>query len=110
MYDAMPVVETSDHRAVFWRAEVPVLAAEEMRPPEGAVEAAVEGEMEERDMPRAKLPVPVDVHAWERRAAARRKEMVIGWMGFVWTTKEGAVLLGTLLALGLGGWWLLQGW
>jgi hypothetical protein len=60
--------------------------------------------------PRVKLPVPVDVHAWERRAAARRKEVMVGWSAFVWSTREGAVLLATILALGVGSWWLWRVW
>jgi hypothetical protein len=60
--------------------------------------------------PRVKLPVPVDVHAWERRAAARRKEVMVGWSAFVWSTREGAVLLATMLAVAVGSWWLWRVW
>ncbi|KAK4041749.1 Endonuclease/exonuclease/phosphatase [Parachaetomium inaequale] len=111
-YDALPVVESSDHRAVFFRARVPVLGEGEMMPPaegEDEEEAEVVGEGGLVD-PRVRMPVPVDVHAWERRAVARRKEMVVGWTGFVWSTREGAVLLATVLALGVGSWWLLRVW
>jgi hypothetical protein len=108
-YDALPVVETSDHRAVFLRVGVPVLGAEEMAPPslEEVVEGMAEGGVVD---PRVKLPVPVDVHAWERRAAARTKEVMVGWSAFVWSTREGAVLLATILALGVGSWWLWRVW
>jgi hypothetical protein len=107
-YDALPVVETSDHRAVFLRVGVPVLGAEEMAPPlEEVVEEMADGAAVD---PRVKLPVPVDVHAWERRAAARRKEVMVGWSAFVWSTREGAVLLATILALGVGSWWLWRVW
>ncbi|KAK4240132.1 Endonuclease/exonuclease/phosphatase [Achaetomium macrosporum] len=101
-YDAMPVVASSDHRGVFFRASVPVLGEEEMIPP-------AEAEAWDDD-PRVRMPVPVDVHAWERRAAARRKEKVVGWSALLWSTKEGAVLLATVLALGVGGWWLWKVW
>jgi hypothetical protein len=102
-YDAMPVVASSDHRAVFFRASVPVLVEDEMTPPP-------EVEVVGHDDPRLKMPVPVDVHAWERRAAARRKEMVVGWSALLWSTREGALLLATVLALGVGGWWLWRVW
>ena len=103
-YDALPVVRTSDHRPVFFRAAVPLLRADEMRPsPEAEMEGA-----SSRD-PRLAPPVPVDVHAWERRAAARRREVLVGWSAFFWSTKEGALVMTTLLALGFGIWWLWRG-
>ncbi|KAL2017068.1 hypothetical protein VTK56DRAFT_2641 [Thermocarpiscus australiensis] len=124
-YDAMPVLATSDHRPVYWHARVPLLGADEMRPPpppssslppllpttlsdEGEEEQAAAREML-RD-PRVRMPVPVDVHAWERRAAARRREVVVGWSALLFSTREGAVVLATALALGVGSWWLWRGW
>lgn len=111
-YDALPLMACSDHRAVYFRARVPVLGAEEMAPPPGIgeEESLVAEDSGGLVDPRVRMPVPVDVHAWERRAAARRKEMVVGWTAFVWSTREGAVLLATLLALGVGSWWLLRVW
>ncbi|KAK4250969.1 Endonuclease/exonuclease/phosphatase [Corynascus novoguineensis] len=115
-YDALPVVATSDHRAVFFRARVPLLDEDEMR---SSLAAAVLREEDEDSSggpavgvidPRLRLPVPVDVHAWERRAAARRKEMIVGWTGFLWSTREGAIVLTTVLALGVGSWWLMRVW
>jgi hypothetical protein len=115
VYDAMPVVESSDHRAVYFRARVPVLGEDEMAPPApGSAQAEMllaEGEEEGGLVdPRVRMPVPVDVHAWERRAAARRKEVLVGWSAFIWGTREGAVLLGTVLAVGVGSWWLWRTW
>ena len=113
-YDGMPVMAVSDHRPVFWRGDVPLLGEGEMQPP--SVLAADSGDEEEEeeeggwgDDPRVRLPVPVDVHAWERRAAARRKEVVVGWSAFVWSTPEGAMLMATALALGFVSWWFLRG-
>ncbi len=104
-YKALPVVRSSDHRAVGFRARVgPVVV------PEGV---EVEGEDEDEGGvvdPRVRLPVAVDVHAWERRAAARRKELVLGWSALVWSTREGAMFLGTVLLLGVGGWWVSTAW
>ncbi|KAK3935228.1 endonuclease/Exonuclease/ phosphatase [Diplogelasinospora grovesii] len=106
-YDAMPVVRTSDHRAVFLRALVPVVGPEAMRPPPLQVaEADAAAKMD----PRVTPPIPVDVHAWERRAAARNREIIVGWSAFLWSTREGAVVLATLVALGVGSWWLWSVW
>ncbi|KAL2183222.1 DNase I-like protein, partial [Thermothelomyces heterothallicus CBS 203.75] len=122
-YDALPVMETSDHRAVYFRATVPVLGEDEMRSRLDAAAAAAASYSSSSSSsssaaaaavtavdPRLKMPVPVDVHAWERRAAARRKEMVVGWTGLLWGTREGAVALATVLALGVGSWWLTRVW
>lgn len=92
-YDALPVVRSSDHRAVFLRAAVAPLR-------EGAVVTRREGD------PRVEMPVQVDVHAWERRAAARRKELVVGWTAFFWSTREGAVVMATVMVVVVGGWWV----
>jgi len=124
-YDALPVVRTSDHRAVFWRGEVPLLSTEELAPPPppssiASTSSAAEGlrsrgighheqHREWEDDPRVKLPFTVDVHAWERRAAARQRELVVGLTALLWSTREGALVLSTMVALGLGGWWLFWG-
>jgi hypothetical protein len=125
-YNAMPVIRSSDHRAVFLRATVPLLSAEEMRPSRQLRRAGTglvdliqnrEAESESGEStseyisdPRVRLPVAIDPEAWERRAAARRREVLVGWSMFLWSTQQGAVVLGTALAVTVGGWWLIQGW
>jgi hypothetical protein len=112
-YDLMPVMRSSDHRPVFLRAEVPVLGAEEMAPPPLVAAGKDGGEaLRDEDLkdPRVVLPVPIDVHAWDRRAAARRKEILTGWSMFLWATKEGAALIGTLLLVGGATWWFWRIW
>ncbi|KAF6827669.1 endonuclease/Exonuclease/phosphatase [Colletotrichum plurivorum] len=104
-YDAMPVVRSSDHRAVYLRAKVPLLTAEELAPTPGAGSGSDGSSIAD---PRLALPVAIDPEAWERRAAARRKEVLVGWSMILWSTKEGALVLATLLALGAGAWWLNQ--
>ncbi|PTB61615.1 DNase I-like protein [Trichoderma citrinoviride] len=100
-YDALPVMRTSDHRPVFLRVDVPLVSPAELAPP-----AAV------RDSggvdPRVRLPVEIDPEAWERRVAARRREIAAGWAMFLWSTRQGALILGTLLAATAGGYWLYQ--
>lgn len=106
-YDILPLMRTSDHRPVFLRATVPILGPEEMAPPPAA---AAEGEeaLQDEDMsdPRIVLPVPIDPHAWERRAAARRREIVAGWSMYMWATKEGATIIGSALLVAGATWWL----
>lgn len=97
-YDAMPVIRTSDHRPVFLRIGVPALTPEQM----------MSGQDSESLDPRVKPPVEIDPHAWERRSAARDREMALGWSTFLWGTTEGAIILGSLLVAGLGGFWLYQ--
>ena len=118
-YDSMPVVVTSDHRPVFLRVQVPVLGPKEMAPPMPLAEEELEDEsgvlvetLLEEDLadPRVSLPVPIDVHAWERRAAARRREIVVGWSMFLWSTREGAAVIATTLAVGVGCWWAWRLW
>ncbi len=100
-YNSLPLMRSSDHQAVFFRAAVPLLTADELAPPPSYSAAG-------DDDPRLQLPVPIDVDAWQRRAAARRREAMIGWSMLLWSTREGAVLLGTLLVLGATTWWLYQ--
>lgn len=92
-YDAMPILASSDHRPVFLRASVPLVSRE-----------TLEGALKDEDVgdPRVRLPVEIDPEAWERRQAARRKEVMAGWSMMLWSSKEGAAVLGTLVALGVG--------
>ncbi|KAG6023694.1 hypothetical protein E4U19_004193 [Claviceps sp. Clav32 group G5] len=95
-YDALPLMRSSDHRAVYFRALVPLIPPEDMRPPpEGS----------HGTDPRAKLPVEIDREAWSRRGVARRKELVTGWCALLWSTKEGAWVMAVLIAVGVGTWW-----
>lgn len=101
-YDAMPITRSSDHRAVYLRVEVPLLSPEEMAPP-----LALEDTEESAD-PRVRLPVEIDPEAWGRRAAARKKEAMAGWSMFLWSTKQGAAILATVLVVGAGAYWWRQ--
>ncbi|KAH8729642.1 putative inositol 5-phosphatase [Ilyonectria robusta] len=101
-YDALPLLRSSDHRPVFLRVEVPLIAPKDLAPPLNLAEvnrAAVAD-------PRVRLPVEIDPEAWERRAAARRKEVMAGWSMFLWSTKQGAWILATLLIVGLSAYGL----
>ena len=102
-YDCLPVLRSSDHRPVFLRIDVPLVAPSTLAP------APELRESETSTDPRVRLPVEMDPEAWERRAAARRKEVMAGWSMFLWSTKEGAVVLATMLTIGLGAYWLYRG-
>lgn len=107
-YDAFPVVRSSDHRPVYLRISVPAGPIGKGGPSAAAAAAAADadGGDEDDDDPRSRLPIEIDPEAWERRAAARRREVVVGWGMFLWSTREGACILGALLAAGFGAYWL----
>lgn len=110
-YDCMPVVSSSDHRPVFLRVEVPVIDKVDLIPPKELEDGVSAATVAEWNLdPRMKLPVTIDPEAWERRAAARKKEVMAGWSMFLWSTQEGALILGTFMVAIVLGWWLYQGW
>ncbi|KAJ3467268.1 hypothetical protein MRS44_004832 [Fusarium solani] len=98
-YDCLPVLRMSDHRPVFLRVDVPLISPSDLAPPSGLDPDT------SRD-PRARLPIEIDPEAWERRAAARRKEVMAGWSMFLWSTKQGAYILAAVLAFGASAYWL----
>ncbi|KAF4331740.1 phosphatidylinositol phosphate phosphatase [Fusarium beomiforme] len=100
-YDCLPVLRMSDHRPVFLRVNVPLISPSDMVPPSNL-------DLGMSKDPRARLPMEIDPEAWERRAAARRKEVMAGWSMYLWSTKEGACILVTILALGGGMYWLYR--
>lgn len=99
-YDALPLLRMSDHRPVFLRASVPLISPAALAPPP---------DLTDSQDPRVRLPVEIDPEAWERRAAARRKEVMAGWSMILWSTKEGVLVLATAFVLGVSIWWLLRG-
>lgn len=107
-YKALPVLASSDHRPVFLRADVPMLDKEALLPPRQRGDAAYPPAWDLD--PRAKLPVEIDPEAWERRAAARQREVMAGWSMFFFSTQEGALVLGALGVAAVSGWWLYQQW
>ncbi|KAJ9420872.1 Endonuclease/exonuclease/phosphatase [Fusarium oxysporum] len=100
-YDCLPVLRMSDHRPVFLRIDVPLISPSDMAPPSD-LDRGVSKD------PRARLPMEIDPEAWERRAAARRKEVMAGWSMYLWSTKQGVCILATVLAFGAGVYWLYR--
>ncbi|KAJ3499259.1 hypothetical protein NLG97_g468 [Lecanicillium saksenae] len=99
-YNALPLMRTSDHRPVFLRVEAPILGSADLTPPADLRASSMD--------PRVRLPTELDLEAWERRLAARRRELFVGWGMFLWSTKEGASVLATVLLASLGGYWLYR--
>lgn len=103
-YDSMPVLRTSDHRPVYLRVDVPLVGAAEMRP------VVVEDlTVQEREDPRVTMPVEIDTGAWARREAAKQREAMLGWSTLLWSTREGAVVVGTFLVATMGAYWFFFG-
>ncbi|KAL8926196.1 MAG: hypothetical protein Q9208_003099 [Pyrenodesmia sp. 3 TL-2023] len=91
-YTALPLMPTSDHRPVALRLRVPLKA----------IPAPEDGEGNE-DV-RLHPPFEIDPRWRERRVAARRKEVVVGLLAYLFLTWEGnGILLALVLGM-LGGW------
>ncbi|KAJ4147746.1 hypothetical protein LMH87_002252 [Akanthomyces muscarius] len=99
-YDALPLMRTSDHRPVFLRIEAPLLSPSALLPTVASLATSTD--------PRVRLPTELDPEAWERRVAARRRELLVGWSMFLWSTKEGASILATFLIASIGGYWVYR--
>ncbi|RCI08733.1 hypothetical protein L249_4741 [Ophiocordyceps polyrhachis-furcata BCC 54312] len=97
-YDALPVLRTSDHRAVFLRVDVPLVAPADL----AARPSSSSSSLDAAD-PRIRLPVEIDPEAWARRRAARQKERFLGWTMLLWSSPEGAWLLLASLVVAAGG-------
>lgn len=113
-YHSMPTMASSDHQPVYLRVLVPLLTPQELSPPAGW-EAGDDGGgggggggAGQVD-PRLRLPVPIDTGAWERRATARKREVMTGMTTLFFSTREGAVVIGTVAVVSLLSWWLYQG-
>ncbi|KAJ6786794.1 hypothetical protein PWT90_03135 [Aphanocladium album] len=99
-YDALPLMRTSDHRPVFLRIEAHILSSSDLTPPADLVTTSTD--------PRVRLPTELDPEAWERRVAARRRELFVGWSMLLWSTKEGVSVLAAVLLASLGGYWVYR--
>ncbi len=89
-YDALPQLETSDHRPVVLSLAVPLKAIPK---PAG-----------DQDGVRSRPPFQTEP-AWElQRARARKKEIAVGLAAYLTLTWEGNGLLIAMIFGGLGGW------
>jgi len=95
-YTALPVLPTSDHRPVALSCSLPLRA---IPPPNG--------EITDSD-PRLSPPAAIDPTWRERRAWARRREIIVGIASYLSLTWEGnGLLLGTLIGA-IGGWLVIR--
>lgn len=85
-YTALPLQPTSDHRPVALSVTVP----------RRATASVIES------------PFPLDPRWRERRAAARRREIVVGVLAFLVLTREGNAMLVGVVAGVVGGWCLIR--
>lgn len=96
-YIALPLMPTSDHRAVVSLVEIPLVQIPE--PTEADDEA---------DDPRIHPPFTIDANWKLRREKARQLELVVGFGAYFMTTLEGgAVVVATIMGI-LGGFFALR--
>jgi hypothetical protein len=94
-YTALPLMSTSDHRPVALSLSIPLRA---VPLPDSEVDA---------DDVRLNPPFSIDPLWRQKRAMARRKELVVGAGAFLSLTWEGRiVLLATIVSI-VGGWWVI---
>ncbi|KJR82753.1 PI phosphatase group protein [Sporothrix schenckii 1099-18] len=108
-YKPLPLMRTSDHQAVYFRAQVPLLGKPQGHPEEDVAVSDGESENESID-PRVRLPVAIDIDAWARRARARNRERVAGGGMLLFNTRAGAAVMVTTLVVVVGLYWVWVGW
>ncbi|MCJ1311583.1 hypothetical protein MMC25_005256 [Agyrium rufum] len=97
-YDCLPLMKTSDHRAVVLVASVPLEPIP--APPSQDQDEGADGGDDHRLNP----PFDIDPTWRERRAVARRKEIAVGLCAYLALTWEGNGVLVALMLGALGGW------
>jgi hypothetical protein len=88
VYDVLPILATSDHRAVALSTTISTRS----------------GKTGEERTP----PFPIEPLFAVDRTAARMRELVVGVLSYLSLTSEGNTLLVALLAGSAAGWYLLQ--
>ena len=94
LYQSLPLMSSSDHRAVFLQASLPLEPTDSSSPVDTLISI--------------KSPFPTDPLWRQRRAAARQKEVVVGLLAYLGTTWEGNGIVLALFFGALGGWALLK--
>ena len=95
-YTALPLMSTSDHRPVALSLSIPAKA---IPTPDGDLSG---------DDVRLSPPFELDDDWRSKRAAARRRELVIGTFAYLGLTWEGSsILLASVIGI-LGGWWVIS--
>lgn len=122
-YKSLPLMASSDHQPVYFRANVPLLGKNPARVAEEplasssrdipSTEPAADGVVERSAPiidPRLRLPVAIDTDAWARRMRARNKERLAGGGMLLFNTRAGAASMLTLLVLLASLYWAWAGW
>ncbi|CAK7202002.1 hypothetical protein SEUCBS139899_004720 [Sporothrix eucalyptigena] len=107
-YESLPLMRTSDHQPVYFRAKVPLLPKSVYKYEEDDV-AVSESETEVQVDPRIHSPIAIDIDAWARRARARNRERLAGASMLLFNTKEGAVIMVTTVVVLVGIYWAWVG-
>ncbi|KAL9043443.1 MAG: hypothetical protein Q9214_003371 [Letrouitia sp. 1 TL-2023] len=95
-YTALPLMSTSDHRAVALSFTIPA----KVIPPLSDDDAG--------DDVRVNPPFDVDPEWEKKRASARRKEIVVGLVSYLLLTWEGEALLLAVVVGAVGGWAVIR--
>ncbi|KAL5604856.1 hypothetical protein BROUX41_001813 [Berkeleyomyces rouxiae] len=109
-YTSLPLMRSSDHQPVYLHVSVPLLSREVLAPPHGGSDMNHDSDDNDQVVgtnmptawqndPRARLPSSIDADSWAVRRAGRRREWAVGWAGAVWATRQGALVLATVLSL-----------
>ncbi|CAK7229561.1 hypothetical protein SCUCBS95973_007267 [Sporothrix curviconia] len=107
-YQSLPLMRTSDHQPVYFRAQIPLLPKNlyERTEEESAVSESDSGAPVD---PRIHSPVAIDTDAWARRSRARNRERIAGAGMLLFNTKEGAALMVTTIVVLVGLYWAWVG-
>jgi hypothetical protein len=94
VYNALPLLSSSDHRPVAMAFSIPKTMSEITRADD------------ERDWMK-EPPFALDPEWRTKRAAARRREILVGFGAYFGTTWEGRAVLIAIAVGAVGGWWML---
>jgi hypothetical protein len=95
-YSALPLLPTSDHRAVTLDVSVPIKQ----------IPAPDEGE--QGDDPRIKPPFEINIDWRRKRERARQLELVVGFALYFTTTKEGGAVAVAVLVGAVGAFYAIR--
>lgn len=94
-YTALPLMSTSDHRPVALSLSIPLRAI------------PIPNSEADADDVRLNPPFSIDTQWKQKRAVARRNELVVGAGAFLSLTWEGRIALLATIIGAVGGWWVI---
>lgn len=95
-YTSLPLMSTSDHRPVALSLSLPITAIPT------STEAATDSDV------RINPPFTINPQWRQRRATARRKEIVVGLLAFLVLNWEGRTLILAMIVGASGGWFIMM--